>query len=130
MVDLSIYCSAFRPKNEAPRRCSTVVKVKLPELHAPPKIIINVDIRWHERFKTFLNEYTKVQFMFPKDIIRCIMCDNYIPTFRVECEISYRAEPLISLPDTDHNILHIYTLRALDDELALYYKLYSIIKMK
>ena len=140
--ELCRYCRTFKFKNEAPGMCCAGLKVKLAELHPPPEpltTLVSGDTSKSKHFLTNIHKYNSY-FQMTSFSTTNIMRDDCMLTFKVQGHIYHRAGPLLSLPNTDNKFLQMYfmgntneqieyvihTIRALDEELSLHYKLYSI----
>ncbi|XP_071629550.1 LOW QUALITY PROTEIN: uncharacterized protein [Temnothorax longispinosus] len=78
-------------------------KVKLPELHLPPDPLSTLVSGDTNELKHFL---ANIQ----------IICDNYMPTFKVQGQIYHRAGSLLPMPDADYKFLQIYFMGTSDEQ--------------
>ena len=135
MDELGVYCSVLKFKNETPGMFCTGGKVKLQQLHPLHEPISTLV----SGIETFLGRHMQTQFMFPNDIVRCNKyCVRELhANIKVQGQIYNRAGSLLPLLDADHKFISWETLMnnsinvpdsvlALNDNLSLHYKLYSM----
>ena len=119
MDKLCGYYGALKFKNETPGMCCSGGKVKLPELHPSPEplsTLVSGDTSESKHFLANIRKYNSC-FQMTSFGATNIVCENYMPTFKVQGQIYHRAGSLLPLPDADHTFLQIYFMGNTDDQI-------------